>query len=189
MSDDPLSNALGAARGVRNWDALAALIAALIGVMALLVSGYTAYIQRQQVRAQVWPYLIIGYADNDRSIVVVNKGVGPAQVRTVQVLVDDKAQRNWHDVLQVLGLDADNFDQSTISHNVLSAGERLEVIKMPDAAHYERFRVAAQKRVTMSICYCSTLDECWVRDRKVRNQIEMQVDACPALPLEQQFRD
>jgi hypothetical protein len=31
------------------------VIAAGIGLLALLVAGYTAYLQRQQVRAQVWP--------------------------------------------------------------------------------------------------------------------------------------
>jgi hypothetical protein len=34
-----------------------ALIATFVGVCALLVSGYIAYMQRQQVRAAVWPIL------------------------------------------------------------------------------------------------------------------------------------
>lgn len=36
-----------------------AVVATFIGVLALLVSAYTAYTQRQQVRAQVWPYVEI----------------------------------------------------------------------------------------------------------------------------------
>ncbi len=88
----------------RNWDALAALIAALIGVLALLVSGYTAYIQRQQVRAQVWPYLLVGNYDPERAIGVLNKGVGPAIVGSVQVFVDGKPQRTWKQVFAALGL-------------------------------------------------------------------------------------
>jgi len=32
-----------------------AVIATLMGFLALCVSGYTAYMQRQQVRAAVWP--------------------------------------------------------------------------------------------------------------------------------------
>ncbi len=32
-----------------------AVIATLVGFLALCVSGYTAYMQRQQVRAAVWP--------------------------------------------------------------------------------------------------------------------------------------
>ena len=46
MSGSPRGNETRA----RNWDALAAIIAALIGAFALVVSGYTAYLQRTQVR-------------------------------------------------------------------------------------------------------------------------------------------
>jgi len=73
-----------------NRDGGAALIAAMIGVLALFVSGYTAYIQRQQVRAQVWPYLLVSNYDTEFSIKVLNKGVGPAIVQSVQVWVDGK---------------------------------------------------------------------------------------------------
>ena len=34
-----------------------AVIATFVGFLALCVSGYTAYVQRQQVRAAVWPIL------------------------------------------------------------------------------------------------------------------------------------
>ena len=60
MSETPLPEETRAALarlGRRDWDGLAAVIAAFVGLLALLVSGYTAYLQRQQVRAQVWPYL------------------------------------------------------------------------------------------------------------------------------------
>ena len=33
------------------------VITTLVGFLALCVSGYTAYMQRQQVRAAVWPIL------------------------------------------------------------------------------------------------------------------------------------
>ena len=43
-----------ATRGASRYDAV---IATLVGLCALCVSGYTAYMQRQQVRAAVWPIL------------------------------------------------------------------------------------------------------------------------------------
>src|SRR3569833_993373 len=49
----------------RDWDALAAVIASFIGLLALAVSGYTAYVQREQLRAQVWPRLEIDYSSSD----------------------------------------------------------------------------------------------------------------------------
>jgi hypothetical protein len=189
----------------RDWSGTAAIIAAFVGFLALLVSGYTANLQRQQVRALVWPYLLIGYADPDHSVIVLNKGVGPAHIRAMQVLVDDKPQRKWEDVIKALGVDkpqrkpedatkalgidasAADVEQSTISNNVLSAGERIAVMRIRDDEQYERFRAAAQKRMKISACYCSTLGECWVRDPRVREQVTAQVEACPA--WEGQFID
>ena len=173
----------------RDWSGTAAIIAAFVGFLALLVSGYTANLQRQQVRALVWPYLLIGYADPDHSVIVLNKGVGPAHIRAMQVLVDDKPQRKPEDATKALGIDASAADveQSTISNNVLSAGERIAVMRIRDDEQYERFRAAAQKRMKISACYCSTLGECWVRDPRVREQVTAQVEACPA--WEGQFID
>ena len=41
-------------RGASRYDVV---IATIVGLLALCVSGYTAYMQRQQVRAAVWPIL------------------------------------------------------------------------------------------------------------------------------------
>jgi hypothetical protein len=41
------------AKSGRDWDAYAAVIASFIGLLALSVSGYTAYVQRQQLRGAV----------------------------------------------------------------------------------------------------------------------------------------
>lgn len=102
--------AVGERRQIK-WDAVAAIIASLIGFLALLVAAYTAYvqrytadIQREQVRAQVWPYLIPGNSDLTQSLVVNNKGNGPAIVRSVQVLINGKPQPDWNHVLDSLGL-------------------------------------------------------------------------------------
>ena len=61
-------------------NAVAAVIAALIGLLALGVSGYTAMLQREQVRAEVWPYLQPGITIEQGSMAtgLENKGVGPA---------------------------------------------------------------------------------------------------------------
>lgn len=66
-----------------SWNGLAAVIAALVGFLALLVSAYTAYIQRQQTRALVWPRLLAGNRPADRLMVIYDKGIGPAIIRSV----------------------------------------------------------------------------------------------------------
>jgi hypothetical protein len=111
-----------AERGVR-LDALAAIIASLVGLLALIVAGYTAYIQRQQVRAQVWPHLHIGQSTFPPSIFVENQGVGPAIVKSVEVLVDGKPQSDWDHVFAAVGMHGDiNTQGPSMGGYVLTPG-------------------------------------------------------------------
>jgi hypothetical protein len=163
-------------------DGVAAVIAAFVGLLALCVSGYTAYIQRQQVRAQVWPYLEPGVSGSKRELVIVNKGVGPAQVRSVQIYVDGKPQRNWDAVYAALGLKFERRPPySTLSSIVLSAGERLDQVLFRSA---EEFNAYAEQvnRVEQRICYCSTLNECWLYDGREKDpaRLRREVNECPA---------
>ena len=178
------------------WDAVAAIVAALIGFLALVVSGYTAYVQRQQVRAQVWPWLVAGNNDLEHSLEVLNKGAGPAIIRTVQVFVDGKAQRTWDGVLDALGMPKPHpFQQSTINPNVLMPGEHVTVIKFPDEAPWRQFRTEATNRVWMNICFCSSLDDCWMYSDKrpvgykISTQLVQPIEECPQLPDAEVFNN
>ena len=164
----PMHDATPPQRGRhRRWDALGIIVASAIGLLALLVSGYTAYIQRQQVRAQVWPYLTVAYQDQERRLTLFNKGVGPGMVRSVRVTVDGKPQRDWRGALAALGLQSIDYRHSTLSETVLSPGESLAVVVFPDDAAYARFRAAMDARGAVDFCYCSTLDDCWAfEDRR-----------------------
>ena len=72
-----------------------AVIATLVGFCALCVSAYTAYVQRQQVRAAVWPILEFDSSNApDIHFTLANKGVGPAIIRHVIVMVDGQPVRN-----------------------------------------------------------------------------------------------
>jgi hypothetical protein len=186
----------------RNWDALAAIIASFIGFLALLVGGYTAYIQRytadiqaEQVRAQVWPWLFAGNDDNTQSIVVANKGVGPAIVRSAQMLVDGKPQPDWSHVLQALDLPPHHFAQATLNPNVLSPGEEVQIIKFLDKDEYQRFKAAAINHLTTNICFCSTLLECWMYSDqhlvgyKAIAQLVKPVEQCPKLKPAEVFNN
>jgi hypothetical protein len=162
MSGQPSPvNATPRSRG-EYWDALGVVIASLVGLLALVVAGYTAYIQRQQVRAQVWPYLVSGNNDLAQALTVSNKGVGPALVRSVQVIVDGKPQVDWDHVLVALGMQPHDYIMTTINHGVLSPGEDLQAIRFPDERLWKQFHDATSGRVAIDICFCSTLGECWV---------------------------
>src|SRR5437899_9397323 len=50
-----------------------AVIATLVGLCALCVSAYTAYVQRQQVRAAVWPILEFDSGNGPIHFTLANK--------------------------------------------------------------------------------------------------------------------
>ncbi len=171
------------------YDAVAAVIAALVGMLALIVAGYTAYIQRQQVPAQVWPYLMMADSDNSSEYMWFNKGVGPAQVKSVQVSVDGKPQRNWAAVFRSMRLENLNYGQSTLDGDVLSAGEKLDWLQFKEHDDFQRFRESAHLRLGVRVCYCSTLGDCWVNDSTRGWNDRRPAGACPKLPESDRFDD
>jgi hypothetical protein len=157
-------------RGASRYDVV---IATIVGFLALCVSGYTAYMQRQQVRAAVWPILEFDSSNApDIHFTLANKGVGPAIIRNVVVRVDGQPMRNWGEVFaKLLGPGEHHASESDMSGRVLSAGESMNVLTPVDANEhpvaYDRTNPLWMKlnkdrgRVTVEICYCSTLGECW----------------------------
>ena len=88
-------------RGASRYDAI---IATLVGLCGLCVSGYTAYMQRQQVRGAVWPILQFDHSNGPIQFTLANKGVGPAIIKNVIVKVDDQPVKNWAEGLEkILG--------------------------------------------------------------------------------------
>jgi hypothetical protein len=146
------------------------------------VSGYTAWLQREQVRAQVWPYLETGISGSKQELMLVNKGVGPAVIRAVRVYVDGKPQHNWDAVYAGLGLKfAQRPPYSTVSSVVLSAGEHIDQVLFRDTDDFNLYARQAT-RVAMWLCYCSTMKECWIRDdrEKDSSHITKETETCPA---------
>jgi len=97
---------------------------------ALVVSGYTAYMQRQQVRAAVWPILEFDTSNGPMiRFTVDNKGVGPAIIRHVVVTVDRQPVRNWKEVLdRLVGPGPHKFSESGLNGHVFSAGESVDIL-------------------------------------------------------------
>jgi hypothetical protein len=149
-----------------------AVIATLVGLCALSVSAYTAHVQRQQVRAAVWPILEFDSSNAPIHFILANKGVGPAIIRHVIVKVDDQPVRNWREALEkMLGPGEHLGSESDMSGRVFAAGESMTVFTPHDPENnplnFDKSNPLWVKmnkdrlRVTVEICYCSTLDECW----------------------------
>jgi len=179
-----------APRGASRYDAI---IATLIGLLAVCVAAYTAYMQHQQVRAAVWPILEFDSSNApDIHFTLANKGVGPALIRQVIVKVDDQPVRTWYEALEkILGPGKHLGSESDMNGYVFAAGESRTVFTVHDDANTpltfdksnplwvqmnkERFRV------TVEICYCSTLGECWtLRAGGSKPGTTIETRRCPA---------
>lgn len=170
----------------RDWDALAAVIAALIGLLALAVSGYTAYVQREQLRAQVWPHLTIQSSNVDPDWQVTNVGTGPARVTAMRVLVDGVPATTWDDVEKAAGYRrGEGVTRSFISRATLPAGKQV-VFARPDAGEPSQVKFKdllpdGKHTLHVTLCYCSVLDDCWIAsssDRMLDGR-PITSDGCP----------
>jgi hypothetical protein len=173
-----------AAKPRRSWDGYAAVIATFIGLLALLISGYTAYVQRQQLRAQIWPHLEIMTSNVPPAIGVhiVNGGTGPARVTAVRVTVDGKPVTSWADAQKAMGADRGGVITSQLSGTVVPAGKDATILQPRDEAASARFNqlfLSGKHPVDMTICYCSVLDECWVTTSGSAPDAVPDPDACP----------
>ena len=187
--------AAGKQRREIRYDAVAAIIASLVGLLALIVAGYTAYLQRQQVRAQVWPYLQMGMndAEGQYDLVALNKGAGPVVIRSVQVLVAGKPVGDWNELGRALAFEPTaGFVHGTLSQSVLAPGERIRWIAFENAADIKAFvKDWAQARVTAKVCYASTLGENWLTvyaPGQPDGRRPAEVSRCPDVPAAEQFR-
>jgi hypothetical protein len=215
MTDEPASERPAepkASRKERHWGNLAAGFSA---ACALALSAYTAFLQRQQVKAQVWPLLswaitaFTGDEPDDAgpradaggkekpeatfSFEVRNKGVGPAIVRAMEVTVDGKPVRQWDDVLTKIAPPSASRGWgdrhiSMVHARVMAAGE-TSVAFQPDEPEVARALFRAVDRIGVTICYCSVLDDCWqVHAEGFKDEPEpAQVRSCfrPVVPFEQ----
>jgi hypothetical protein len=175
IDTNPVGNKIGVVpeqtetRRASRYDAV---IATLVGFCALCVSAYTAHVQRQQVRAAVWPILEFDSSNGPIQFILANKGVGPAIIRHVILRVDGQPVRNWKEALEkILGPGEHLGSESDMSGHVLAAGESRTVFTPHDPENnplnFDKSNPLWVKmnkdrlRVSVKICYCSTLDECW----------------------------
>ena len=105
-----------------------AAIATFIALLAVSVAGYTDYMQRQQVRAAVWPILEFDSSNGpDIHFSVANKGVGPAIIQHVIVKVDGRPVKNWNEALDTfVGPAKHRYAESDITGHVFAPNESME---------------------------------------------------------------
>jgi hypothetical protein len=163
-----------------DWDRLIGLSALITSVVTVAFLAYQAYLMRVQVEASTWPYMQISEVccGDGLKIVVHNKGVGPAIVKSATVTVDGKPQRNWQGVLQaLLGEDVPIAATTTLVRQVLDSGESISVLSLDNPELAARVHAEFLKgRIVAAACYCSVLEKCWLA---MPGRESKDVSSCP----------
>jgi hypothetical protein len=154
-------------RGLR-IDLIIALCALVVSSFATAASLWQSRVVADQLSSQVWPYLSISntYDETYMKLDVVNNGLGPAIVRSTEVLVDGKPYANPLMAAKIilghpphhLRMGASMSDISPGS--VIRSGDSVQVVRLDSAWAAKRFALNAS-RVDLRLCYCSLLGKCW----------------------------
>ncbi len=147
------------------------IIAATALVLSLSTLGvyiYQAKVMKEQQHVSVWPYME-WYTGNveDYHITAKNKGVGPAIIRKVEMLVDGKPVRGNQELISaVLGNDWKmSYVNSTLEGRVLSPGEEVAMLRIPDVKEGRAFEEKLhQHKLQLNVTYCSVYGDCWITD-------------------------
>lgn len=190
MAAPELSRAERIALRISVAQTVLAVVGFLVGIIALYAALNEADAVRKQQQAAVWPYVDVSVTNDNSSddrfteVSISNKGIGPARVKTIGVLLDDEPTASWWDLIgksTELGERDLLLSNADASGRVMTAGESLMLVRIDKTALaddeagalevLDQFRsVLTQGRVRMNICYCSVFDDCWKIDTAVAGE-------------------
>ena len=148
---------------------------------------------KQLVESNSWPFLSYDTANGrDISMSIMNDGVGPAKIQTIEVKWRGHAQRDALGFLQeCCGFKPGtaNLEFELIAGRVLRAGQSLDILTLPhtpaDDSAWNALKSARISPVlSVDVCYCSVFDQCWTEDTVRFSLKPREVDRCaaPAIP-------
>lgn len=178
------------------WQTVLSLVGVFIAVVALYAALAESDAARKQTAAAVWPFVQLTVHDHlsehqaEFRISMTNAGVGPARMRSMRVLLDGEPLRDWHHAMELVGeTGTHRLGQSFIGRRVLIPGESVDMVATTDRVLVEKFLGSlARPGNSITYCYCSIFDACWVVDSDKDLQTPDPVDECPDFG-DQSFRN
>ncbi len=168
----------------------------VLGVCAVAISATAAFIAWDQAQtakvqkdASVLPAVQIDRFETDEGASVSvgfdvqNAGVGPAFMKSATLRDGGEVLEGYEHLSGVvpmgMKLDVEQLTGRTLAPGVEQTALRMRWSTDPlEGAPKNKIYVATDK-LSLEICYCSTLDKCWVAKSGDRSQPKP-VDVCPA---------
>ena len=165
-------------------DLVIATLALLASSGATLSSVYQTHVIANQLSASVWPYLeaVYSYSKDSAALEVANDGLGPALVRSAGLVVDGQTVASYRHGIDAL--ERGFHVQHPYNGSFSSIGPSSVIRPGQQEALFSISRLPVKgfgsfsKRVTLKICYCSLLGQCWIY-RSGPVETRDQVGSCP----------
>jgi len=166
------------------FDLFIALCALLVSSIAAGASAYQTYVINQQYQASIWPYLGFTLTTSERQVAVVvdNYGLGPALIRTFEVLQDGKPVKSFNEIIDPLEQRHKgplNVTVTTLHRgSVVPAAQNITLFSVDNPEVAKRVQAQAAK-YDVAICYCSLLGRCWMKRLQDLGDLPRDVRECP----------
>lgn len=159
---------------------------AVIALLALGVAVWQGHLMRQHNRFSLRPHLAfretISATNNPQFVLELqNNGIGPAIIKEIQVLLDEKRLEyfeapDWLAILDLIGLKGQAITALCAPEEFLAAGQSLPVLKYdssPSPMDVRRLR-AALRRIEINVAYRSAYGDKYA----VRFHIPISISDC-----------
>lgn len=185
LTEIPDNDADTRSSGKMTATAYMSMLALAFSFLALLVSLYEALAIRAEQKADVWPYLSIRESYNEKgySVLVSNKGVGPARINGLSMTLNGKPYTDIDSAIRATLGDEQAFSYelyrtSAVDSGVMSADETAVFFSVPWEARTRKLAEIWTKDGDLSICYCSIYDDCWRASKQSSEPVA--VNSCKA---------
>ncbi|GGW76405.1 hypothetical protein [Alteromonas halophila] len=168
----------------RNPEMLVALSAIVTSVVAVVVSIYSAYVDRSYARASVWPSIMIAqsHLGSHLKYVVINQGTGPALIKYARIGTSSNYYPTWRALITDAGFANASYTQAHISSGVVRASQEIVAF---ETRNEDLITALDNVLVNAEICYCSIYEECWI---STGGMVTRSVEACTLPPATERFK-
>ncbi len=160
-----------------------AVVAVLISCAAMYATWQQARAARVQTEAQVWPR-IVSYTNLTQNesgepvyeVMMANRGLGPAEVRSMRVYRDDEFIRRYSDIVEALpefGRDV-RIRRTYINYRIFAPDEEAVIIGAEGQDVIDAVNGIIEG-YSVELCYCSILDQCWL----LVDDLTSPINQCP----------
>jgi hypothetical protein len=180
--------------------ACAALVAS---IASLFIARHQAQVMDRQLAASVWPLLeftrssMTAEGTRRASLRLRNTGIGPLRIRSFRVTYDGKLLGGGSELIEqcclrdTAALRHMGIVTSYIGGRVVPAGEGFDFISVRyDTGYVQAYQDLERglRTIHARYCYCSVLNDCWVRETQHEEADPTPVSDCNAEHRAKQFQ-